>query len=137
VGDYYYNGKEYDQAREAYQKVIDLFPQSPRAQQASALIHELGQITSYLDYQEAVNLFDEKKYLAAIEAFEKIIETYPGADVVVGSWANIGASYEQLSRWDDALKIYNRVIETYADDPQHQDAVVFATEHKDWIEETF
>jgi TolA-binding protein len=136
IGDHHYNRKEYDLAQEAYQKVIDLFPQHPRAQQSRALIHELGQITSFLAYQEAVVLFDEKKYLAAIEAFEKIIEEYPGTDVVVGSWANIGASYEQLSRWDDALEIYNRVIELYSDDPQHQDAVAFATEHKTWIEET-
>ncbi len=137
IGDYHYNRKEYDQAKTAYQTVIELFPGSPRAQQAEQLIHELGQITSYLAYQEAVVLFDEKKYLAAIEAFEQIIEEYPGTDVVVGSWANIGASYEQLSRWSDALEVYDKVIELYADDPEHRDAVAFATEHKTWIEETF
>jgi tetratricopeptide (TPR) repeat protein len=137
IGDHHYNRKEYDQAREAYQAVIDQFPEHPRARQAERLIHELGQITSYLAYQEAVVLFDEKKYLAAIEAFERIIEQYPGTDVVVGSWANIGASYEQLSRWSDALEVYDRVIELYSDDPEHQDAVAFATEHKTWIEETF
>jgi tetratricopeptide (TPR) repeat protein len=137
IGDYHYNRKEYDQAKEAYQAVIQRFPDSPRAQQAERLIHELGQITSYLAYQEAVALFDDKKYLAAIEAFERIIEEYPGTDVVVGSWANIGASYEQLSRWSDALEVYDRVIELYSDDPEHRDAVAFATEHKNWIEETF
>ena len=137
IGDYHYNRKEYDQAKTAYQTVIELFPGSPRAQQAERLIHELGQITSYLAYQEAVVLFDDKKYLAAIEAFEKIIEEYPGTDVVVGSWANIGASYEQLSRWSDALEVYDKVIELYGDDPEHRDAVAFATERKTWIEETF
>ena len=82
-------------------------------------------------------LFDEKKYLAAIEAFQQIIEDYPGADVVVGSLANIGASNEQLSRWDDALEAYNEVIQTYGSTPEHRDAVAFAAEHKEWIEETF
>ena len=137
VGDYYYNKREYAQAEEAYQKVIDLFPQSPRAQQAGALIHELNQITSYLAYQEAVTLFDEKKYLAAIEAFQRIIEEYAGTDVVVGSRANIGASYEQLSRWDDALQAYNEVLELYGNTTEHRDAVAFALEHKEWIEENF
>ncbi len=137
IGDYYYNNKDYDRAKEAYQKILDLFPDSPRAQQAQGIIHELQQITSYLAYQQAVALFDEKKYLLAIEAFGQIIEEYPEADVVVGSWANMGASYEQLSRWDDALKIYNRVIEMYSNFPEHAAAVAFATEHKEWIEETF
>ncbi len=137
IGDYHYNRKEYDLAKEAYQQVIERFPENPRAQQARQLIHELGQITSYQDYQEAVVLFDDKKYLAAIEAFEQIIEKYPDTDVVVGSWANIGASYEQLSRWSEALEIYNTVIELYSDKPEHQDAVAFAAEHKTWIEETF
>jgi tetratricopeptide (TPR) repeat protein len=137
VGDYFYNKRDYARAEEAYQNVIDLFPESPRARQAGALIHELNQITSYLAYQEAVVLFDEKKYLAAIEAFQGIIEEYPGSDVVVGAWANIGASYEQLSRWDDALEIYNKLIVLYGDSPQHQDAVAFAMEHREWIEDTF
>jgi TolA-binding protein len=137
IGDHYYNKKDYGQAEEAYQKVLDLFPNSPRTQHARALIHELNQITSFLAYKEAVALFDEKQYLQAIEAFQLIIEEYPGTDVVVGSWANMGASYEQLSRWDDALEIYNNVIDTYSDSPEHQAAVAFATEHKEWIEETF
>ena len=137
IGDYHYNRKEYDLAKEAYLQVIERFPENPRAQQARQLIHELGQITSFQAYQEAVVLFDDKKYLAAIEAFERIIEQYPDTDVVVGSWANIGASYEQLSRWGEALKIYNTVIELYGDKPEHRDAVAFAAEHKTWIEETF
>jgi tetratricopeptide (TPR) repeat protein len=137
IGDYYYNKKEYAQAEEAYQKVIELFPQSPRAQQAGGLIHELRQISSFSAYQEAVALFDEKKYLAAIEAFQDIIEEYPSTDVVVGSRANIGASYEQLSRWDDALQAYNEVIELYGASTEHRDAVAFASEHKEWIEENF
>ena len=137
VGDHYYNQKDYDGAEAAYQKVISLYPQSPRAQKARALIHELSQITSYLAYQEAVALFDEKKYLAAIEAFQQIIEEYPGTDVVAGSQTNIGASYEQLSRWGEALKTYNELIEQYGDLPEHRDAVAFATEHKDWIEDNF
>jgi tetratricopeptide (TPR) repeat protein len=137
IGDYHYNKKDYALAQEAYQQVIDLYPDSPRAHQAAALIHELGQIASYVAYQKAVTLFDDKRYLAAIEAFETIIDQYPGTDVIVGAWANIGASYEQLSRWDDALEVYNRLIEIYSDVPEHRDAVAFATEHKEWIEETF
>jgi len=137
IGDFHYNRKEYQQAQEAYQKVAELFPDHPRAQQAISLVHEIGQIGSYLAYQSAVVLFDEKKFLAAIEAFQKIVEQYPGSDVVVGAWANIGASYEQLSRWDEALEAYNRIIESYGDNPQNQDAVAFAKEHKEWIEKTF
>ena len=84
----------------------------PGWEKARGLIHELNQITSYQAYQRAVALFDDKKYLAAIEAFQQILSDYPGTDVVVGSLANIGASYEQLSRWDDALEAYDEVIQS-------------------------
>ncbi|MBN1351111.1 tetratricopeptide repeat protein [candidate division KSB1 bacterium] len=137
IADYYYNDKRYDEASAAYQRVMDKYPEHELAQKAREHIHELAQITSFLEYEKASQLFDDKKYREAIKAFETIVEKYPDADVVVGSRCNIAASYEQLGEMEMALKIYESIMTIYKDSPGHADAYAFAKEHRDWIKENY
>ena len=137
LGDWHYNNKRYDDAEKAYQQLIERYPNTELAEKARVHIHELSQITSYLEYEKASALFDEKNYSEAIEAFQKVIEKYPGADVVVGAQVNIAAAYEQLKEWRKALKLYEEIIQMYKDTPEHQDAYAFAKEHYEWIKENY
>lgn len=137
IGDWHYNNKRYEEATKTYQMVVEKFPGTELAEKASDHIHEMSQITSYMDYEKASVLFDEKKYREAIEAFQKVIEKYPDADVVVGARVNIAASYEQLKEWRNALKLYEEIILLYKDKPEHQDAYAFAQEHYVWIKENY
>ena len=137
IGDWHYNNKRYDAATQAYQQLVDRYPDHELAEKAKLHIHEMSQITSYLEYEKASALFDEKSYREAIEAFQKVIEKYPDADVVVGSRVNIAAAYEQLREWRKALMLYEEIINLYKDKPEHQDAYAFAKEHYDWIKENY
>ena len=137
LGDYHYNNRSYIEATRAYQKVVSSYPEHELAEKAKAHIHELAQITSYLEYEKASELFDQKKYKEAIEAFKTITEKYPDADVVIGSRCNIAAAYEQLGRMQTALKLYEEIIELYEDSSKYADAYAFAKEHRDWIKENY
>ena len=137
IGDWHYNNKRYEEATKAYQQLVDRYPHHELAEKAKLHIHEMAQITSYLEYEKASALFDEKKYREAIDAFQKVIEKYPDADVVVGSRVNIAAAYEQLKEWKKALMIYEEIIKLYQNVPEHQDAYAFAKEHFQWIKENY
>jgi len=137
IGDWHYNNKRYDEATQTYQQLVEQHPNSELAEKAKVHIHELSQITSYMDYEKASALFDEKKYKEAIEAFQKVIEKYPEADVIVGSRVNMAAAYEQLKQWRQALMMYEEIINIYKDKPEHQDAYAFAKEHYEWIKANY
>jgi len=137
IGDYHYNNRRYREAMEAYQKVIERYPQSPLADNARSLIHELSQINAFQEYQEAMALFDAKEYEKAIQALQKVMERYPDPDVVPAAMCNIAAAYEQMGRMEEALQMYDKIIALYRDSPEHQDALTFAQEHRDWIRENY
>jgi len=135
IGDWHYNNKRYEDATRAYQQLIAKYPDSELAEKARVHVTELSQIHSYNEYEKASILFDDKKYAEAIVAFHSVIEKFPEADVAVGARVNIAASHEMLREWKKALQMYEYIIQTYRDDPAHQDAYAFAREHYDWIME--
>jgi len=137
IADHYYNNKEYALAKENYKKVIDKFPDHELAGKSQELIHELNQIESYLEYEAAMVFFDEENFEEAIEALTKVINRYPDADLVPGALVNIAASYEQLGEYEDALRYYGKVIEQFGAKPENSDAVQFANEHVNWIQENY
>ncbi len=139
IGDWHYNNKRYEQAEQVYQTLLERYPESELAEKAKTHIHELSQISSYLEYQKASELFDEKKYKEAIEAFQSVIEKYPDADIVVGARVNTAASYEQLKNWRKALQEYEKIMNDYKDKKgaDYQNAYTFAKEHYEWIKENY
>ncbi|MBP9211892.1 MAG: tetratricopeptide repeat protein [Bacteroidetes bacterium] len=134
IGDYYYNNKQYEKAKNAYRVVVDKFPNYPRIQEAKDLVHELDQINSYQDYAKAMSLFDAQNFAGAIPMLEEVIKKYPDADVRFAAEANIASSYSELGNKKKALEIFNRIIEKYSGMPKAQMVVFFAEQHKRWLE---
>lgn len=139
IGDYYYNKKEYASAQEAYTVLIEKVPNYHKVEEAKELIYDLSQITSYLEYEEAMKLFDSKQYQKAIDALTKLYEKYPDASIAVGCQVNIAASYEMLEEYRAAAQWYRRIIERYSGskDDNERSAVIFAKEHLEWIESNY
>lgn len=139
IGDYYYNKKEYTSAQEAYSELIAKVPNYHKIEEAKVLIYDLSQITSYLEYEEAMKLFDSKQYEKAIESLTKLYDKYPDASIAVGCQVNIAASYEMLENYRAAAQWYKRIIDRYSEskDDNERSAVIFAQEHLEWIESNY
>jgi len=135
IGDYYYNNKDYQNAEQAYRALVEKFPAHPRIQEARDLVHELGQITSYLEYEQVMTTyFDNRRYEKAIEELTKLMQKYPDADIVIGCQLNIASAYEQLGNYQKAMGIFRDVLSKYESDPMQTNAVAFARQHITYIE---
>jgi TolA-binding protein len=139
IGDYYYNIKDYVKSSEAYSNLINKFPNYEKIEEAKSLVYDLSQINSYLEYEQAMKLFDARNYKKAIEELTKLLEKYPEASIIVGCQVNIAASYEMLEDYREAAKWYRRIIENYSNskDDNERSAVFFAKEHLEWIESNY
>ncbi len=134
VGDYFYNNKSYDSALVAYQHFVDRFPDNPRAEEAKQLIHELSQVEAFKAYETAMEFFDAKNWKVAIEELTKVMESFPGTDVVYGCKANIASAHAQLGERRRAVQMFDEIIEQWKDIEAARPAVFFAELHKRWIE---
>lgn len=134
IGDYYYNNKAYERAKQAYKVVADRFPNYARVQEAKDLVHELDQINSFQEYAKAIALFDAQNFAAAIPKLEEVIKKYPDADVRYACEANIASSYSELGNKKKALELFSEIIRKYSDTPKAQMVVFFAEQHKRWLE---
>lgn len=139
IGDYYYNSKDYLKAAEAYNELIAKFPNYHKIEEAKALVYDLSQINSYLEYEQAMKFFDARNLEKAIEELTKLLTKYPDASIAVGCQVNIAASYEMLEEYRKAAEWYRKIIGQYSNskDDNERGAVNFAKEHLEWIEDNY
>jgi tetratricopeptide (TPR) repeat protein len=69
-----------------------------------------------------------------VEIFEKVVDQYPNTESEIGALSNMGICYEELSRFQDAIKVYEKVMQKYEDGlGVSYEAFKFAQMHKDYI----
>ena len=133
LGDYHFNQKEYEAAALAYNSVIKNYPKSEMVPEAQSLLDELEEIKAYLDYEEAMALFDQEDYPRAAEALQKVVDAHLETETRAGAMANLGMSYEFLRKWKDAAQVYEQLVSSYSEQSESTAAVAFAREHLNWI----
>ena len=73
-----------------------------------------------------------EKFGETIPLLREIIDKYPGTETQIGALVNLGICYESLSRWKEAVAVYERVSQASGSQVS-PDAQQFARAHKDWI----
>ncbi len=134
IGDYYYNNKNYEKAKKAYQVIVERYQNYSRYEEAKNLVHELDQINSFRAYTNAMVFFDSQNFTQAIPLLEEVIQQYPDADIRYASEGNIASAYSELGNKKKALDLFNSIIEKYSNTPKAQMVVFFAEQHKRWLE---
>lgn len=70
------------------------------------------------DLREGNKLFDEEKYVEAVESYKKIVEESPDTYIL---YKNIGNCYFKMEKYDQAEEYYKKVLEK---DPKNQEVML-------------
>lgn len=113
AADMHLNMKEYLKARVAYEKVIAVYPRSPRVPRAKLFL--------------AVLLADNlKEYDRAIKVFRDITLTLPGTDQAKAAYARLPELAEKRDQYQLAVEVYEEIIRLYPDTPEAHKAYLAA-----------
>ncbi len=83
-------------------------------------------------YDVALTHFADNDLDAAVNAFKKLIETYP--DYIEG-YLGLGHAYERLSQYDDAIEAVQKAIEINPNDPLVYTSLSICYQRKGMIQE--
>ncbi len=142
LGDVYFNDKQYEKAIEEYQRVIDRYVGSEYVGKAKELVAETKEVLAFQFHEKAMVVFDQAVqkendadlFKKSVDLFKVVEQKYKDTETAAGSLCNMGVCYEYLHEWDKALAIYSDIVNFYTDKKNCQQAVIFARDHKRWIE---
>ena len=83
-------------------------------------------------YDVALTHFAENDLEAAVDAFQKLIETYP--DYIEG-FLGLGHAYERMSLYDEAIEAIEKAIEINPKDPLVYTSLSMCYQRKGMIQE--
>ncbi len=113
AADMHLNMKEYLKARFGYEKVIAVYPGSPRVPRAKLFL--------------AVILADNlKEYDRALKVFRDITRTLPGTDQAKAAYARLPELAEKRDQHQLAVEVYEEIIRLYPDTPEAHKAYLAA-----------
>ncbi|MBX6313443.1 MAG: tetratricopeptide repeat protein [Isosphaeraceae bacterium] len=98
----------FDEARDAYQKVIDARKGSDLAARAQLMRGE--------------TYFHQQNYPAALREFFKVDYFYHAPLRQAAALLEAGKVYERLGRWGDAAEVYEKLLGKFPDDPSATEA---------------
>jgi tol-pal system protein YbgF len=83
-------------------------PAAPEQAEAPA-----GKSAERIEFDEAAQLMQQKKYEAARKGFQGLVSKYPKSELTESALYEIGESYFLEKRYEDAIKAYQQVMDTY------------------------
>jgi tetratricopeptide (TPR) repeat protein len=142
IADYYYNTENYNEAITNYQLVLEKYPDTEVAKKVPETLSDLKETVAYIDYDKAMEIFSQAQknsdlnlYSQAAELFKEIATKYPDTESEIGSYSNMGICYEALGQWQNAVKVYDKVIEMYTSGKVvSNEAYTFATAHRNYLQ---
>lgn len=120
IGDLYVNDlKDINEAENAYQRVINKYPQSEEAGYA---------------YEQTAKLEEQLKHFdLSVEMYEKMIALYPNTDRASRAFnGEVRVLLDQMEKPDEAIKVYGRLADMFKGSTGAADALLAAasTAHK-------
>jgi len=109
LGTLYSHKKEYVLSRLAYEKLIQVYPDSPLLARGKRL---LGDVL-------AENI---KDYLAAIKVYRDITDKYPGTPEAWAAYIQLPRLTERQKQYQLAVEVYENIIKLYPDKSEARDA---------------
>lgn len=131
LADIYKTKGEFKQAREQYQKMIDILNEERLAEYPEDLSSKMrkartmmqgkakelsGEKTAPELLRFARNYKTQEKYKKAIKEYQKVIQKYPDkTEYAVEAYFGIARIYQEIQNYDQVIKTYQEIIEKYSD----------------------
>ncbi|MBL8023252.1 MAG: tetratricopeptide repeat protein [Elusimicrobia bacterium] len=107
-----FNEKNYDAARNNFQKILYEFPSSSWASQAS--------------YYRAESLFLQENYKDAVASYESFLQGFPGNANSAPAQFHLAVSYFSLNNFDRSAAVFEEFSKTFPNDDLSRSAVLNA-----------
>jgi TolA-binding protein len=107
-----FNEKNYDAARDNFQKILYEFPSSSWASQAS--------------YYRAESLFLQENYRDAVVSYESFLQGFPGNANTAPAQFHLGVSYFSLNNFDRSGAVFDEFRKTFPTDDLAKSAALNA-----------
>jgi TolA-binding protein len=95
-----FNKKEYKEAAATYDEFLQRFPSHPR--QLLAL------------YQSGLSYYRLQQNGDAVDRWEQLVETDPGAEIAERAWVRAGDLYFQAEHYEDAKRCYSGLLDNFS-----------------------
>lgn len=155
VGEYYLKNRQYAQAKYVFSRYLTYYPAGRMSSQAAKYAETAeGSLSRYGEgkgpspvadtpasapkpergkelsavaksFYDAVSLFSQDKYAAALSGFAKIVEANDDPEYVAKSVYEIGRCLYLTGKFDECIKHYTGMITSYPKHPDLPDALYF------------
>ncbi len=112
--------EEVIEAKKLYKVILQAFPKNLRAHQGLAALNNIrsnntSQIIPQEKVDQLVNLYNQGKFLTAVEHAQDLTNKYPQAFIV---WNILGASIAEIGNLDEAIEAFKKSIALKPDYPE-------------------
>jgi outer membrane protein assembly factor BamD len=104
------------------ERFLDVFPNSPRREEALEVRAEIHDLLGKKAYQSAKLYFKRKHYGSAEIYFRKVVDQYPETSWAARSWYYIGYILQDRGENDPAAEAYSRTVRSEHDIPEKRRA---------------
>ena len=73
-------------------------------------------------FEEGVKDFERRRYLEAVESFQRVVSNFPGYARVAEAQYRLAESYYKLEEFVNAVFEYERLVDTYPSSPWRVEA---------------
>ncbi len=101
LGRYFMNRAEFDEARQAYQRVVV---------SATGATTETAAMAQWMIGE---TYFMQKQYQQAIKAYHRVQVLYSYAQWQAAALLQAGKCHEVIGQWDEAVKLYSQILKDY------------------------
>jgi outer membrane protein assembly factor BamD len=97
------------------ERLVDEYPFSPEAREGERVLRELRTLLAGNLMKIGDFYLRRGEYQAAASRYREILNTYPGLGEDAESLFKLGVCYENMRRYDEALRLFYVVVENYRD----------------------
>jgi outer membrane protein assembly factor BamD len=97
------------------EKLIRSYPYSPETRQGEELLRELRTRLARSVLETGDFYLERREHQAAAERYRSVLNEYPGLGLDAEALYKLGVCYENMSRGDEALRLFHVIVENFHD----------------------
>lgn len=121
LGETYFKGSDYNQAKSYYQQLLDAYPQSPYVPQAY--------------YSLAWTCLEQTDYAGAEDNFQKLIQKFPDHQLAEEAFFRLGECTHNQGKYDKAIEFFKAYLARYPQSNRQAQALFYIAEANYYLDD--